>query len=511
MNHGVKVTLITAAMGALLAIFLTIGIYMNKETRSNSKLRMGYPSKVGIASFDVLSITSIYQYELLRNLYGRLVRYNQEGQIAADIPERFYWENGSLVFEFNKKSTTIDGYVISAEDAATSLKRNIIYKKSGHGDIRNFLCPSQELKHISDACDGIEVVDNKLILKPVKEHYGPLLLTVLENVDYSIIPKISLNESLRIKDYKNTSGPYFVAKDSDIGEIKIQANTKHYLYSKNMSQEIDLIPTDTNNIWSLFLQGTIDLIPTGMLTVGTQAHLVLNDKERSNIHTSIPISTHLMVFSQEAIEKFSAEQRFFVGKIFSELTKTKFIFFEAQATETFFSKHSNGGLSDVQEAMLKNKRNNNGRPVFKHPIEIGVSEALAELFTKLLPEYSNEVKFIGLKTLSIDLKISDRPHVIIMPNDSSWLEDMGLIGYNLNLEVFKIFGITKDAWIKNYLSKENKEDRNKMLQDLHYENLINAYIYPFLVSPYFAVIKKPWVFNMSTLHAGTELWNIKIP
>lgn len=486
---------------------------MKKDIKpaQNLKLRMGYPSQVGIKNFDPLTIVSMYQYGILRNIYGRLVRYNQEGQIVADIPEKFYWQNELLIFEFGKKVTTIDGYIITAEDAAVSLKRNIIFKQSGHGDIRNFLCPGQELKNINDACDGIEVVDNKLILKPVKEHYGPLLLTTLENADYSIIPKISLDKSLKIIDYKNTSGPYFVAKDSDVGAIELQANLKHYLYNENMPQEIDLVPAVLNNIGGLLLEDKIDLIPTGILGGGEQAQLILNDKERFNVHRSVPISIQMLIFSPEAIKIFSPEQRFFVGKLFSELTRTKFVFFEAQHTETFFNKYSNGGLSDAQETELKNIRTNNKRPSFKRPIEIGVSEGRVEFLSKCLSEYDKEVKFIGLKTLSIDLKINERPHVIVIGNDSAWLEDMGLIGYNLNHEIFKTFKIEKNKWIENYLSKEDKAERNKMLQDLHYENLINAYIYPLVVSPYFAVIKKPWVFNMSTLHAGTELWNIRIP
>lgn len=508
MSRAIKLTILSA-----LILIFTIGIFMYKEMKpvGSLKLKMGFPSRLSITNFDTMSITSIYHYELLRNLYGRLVRYNQDGQIVPDIPEKFYWQNGTLIFEFGKKATTIDGYIITAEDAAASLKRNIIYKKTGHGDIRNFLCPGHELKNISDTCVGIAVVDTKLVLKPIKEHYGPLLLTALENVDYSIIPKTSLDKSLKITDYKNTSGPYFVINDSPVGEIKLQANSKHYLYSENMPQEIDLVPSIDNDIWDFLLEDKIDFIPIGILPAGEKSHLALNNKMSYNTHKSIPISVLMLIFSKDAIEEFSAEQRFFVANLFSKAVKENLIFFEVQPTETFFSKHSNGGLSDEQNSALKNIRNNANRPAFKQPIEIGVSEARVEFFSQQLSEYKNEIKFIGLKTSPLDLKTNERPHVIIMTNDSAWLEDMGLIGYNLNFDVFKTMGLEKDIWIENYLSKESKEDRNKMLQELHYENLINAYIYPILVSPYFAIIKKPWVFNMSTLHAGTELWNIKIP
>jgi len=473
---------------------------------------MGFPYRVSIKNFDTLSIINMFQYGMFRNLYGRLIRYNQDGQLMVDLPERFYWQNAFLIFEFGKKVTTVDGHVITAEDAAISLKRNIIYKRSGHGDIRNFLCPGQELKTIDDACEGIEVVGNKLILKPVKEHYGPLLLSALENADYSIIPKNSLDKALKIIDYRNTSGTYFVAKDSTIGEIKLQANPKHYLYSEKMPQEIDLVPGDVISIWNLFLEDKIDLISTGVPPVGEAAQLVMsNGNEQYNIHKSIPISVNLLLFSKEAITEFSVEQRFFVAQAYAGVVKTKLNFYEAQPTETFFRKHTNGGLSDRQEAELKSKRNLTKRPAFNRPIEILISNARFELFSKSFSEYSKEIKPIKMGAHSTDLKIHERPHAISMINDSSWLEDMGLIGYNLNFEVFKTFKLEKNKWFENYLALESKEDRNKLLQDLHYENLINAYVYPILVSPYFAVVKKPWTFNMSTLHAGTELWNIRIP
>lgn len=485
---------------------------LDKKHDSDSKLRMGFPYAVGISNYDPAFITSIYHCTILRSLYGRLVRYNQDGLIVPDLAENFYWKDNNLFFEFGKKVLSFDGNMITAEDAAASLKRSIIFKRTGHGDLRNFLCPGKELHHIDDECEGIEVVDQKLILKPKKLHYGPTLLTALENVDYSIIPKKTLNKSLKIVDYKNTSGPYFVGTDSDNGELKLQANTKHYLYSDKMPQEINLVPiVENNNIWDMYLSGKIDFISTGMLTLGTSANSVLSDKIDNSVHESIPISVQMLIFSSEAIKIFTAEQRVFVGNIILEVVKNKLKLYDAQPTESFFTQNSNGGLSVYQELELKNRRSSHQRPTFERPIEIGVSETRVEFLRGSLLDYKKEIKIVALKKSSIELKINERPHGIIFSNDSSWLEDLGLISYNLNQEIFKTTDMNKDQWIENYLNKEDKADRNKMLQDLHYENLINAYIYPLLISPYFAVIKKPWVFNMSTLYAGTELWNIRTP
>ena len=63
-------------------------------------------------------------------------------------------------------------------------------------------------------------------------------------------------------------------------------------------------------------------------------------------------------------------------------------------------------------------------------------------------------------------------------------------------------------WMSNYMKIQDRSTRVKMLSDLHFKILQAGSIFPFSVSPYHAVARKPWEIKMSTLFAGTPLWQI---
>ena len=61
---------------------------------------------------------------------------------------------------------------------------------------------------------------NVLILRPDTE--TPFLLSMLAAIDFAVIPQIAVDpKDLSIKDYKNTSGPYYVFSDDGKGPVDL--------------------------------------------------------------------------------------------------------------------------------------------------------------------------------------------------------------------------------------------------------------------------------------------------
>ena len=101
---------------------------------------------------------------------------------------------------------TPSGHLVSATDAATSLKRNIALGKGGHGDLRRFLCPDHRLRELTDECPGIEVDGDHLILRVVDPSLLPLFIPTLESADFSIVPASNIGgraDEFRILNYPN--------------------------------------------------------------------------------------------------------------------------------------------------------------------------------------------------------------------------------------------------------------------------------------------------------------------
>ena len=93
-----------------------------------------------------------------------------------------------------------------------SFKRLMILSRNTHGDFKSLVCPEVELKSVFDDCPRMEIEGNTLILTP--RYRSDLLVGMLSAIDFAIIPRKSFDpESLKITDYRNTSGPYYVDQD----------------------------------------------------------------------------------------------------------------------------------------------------------------------------------------------------------------------------------------------------------------------------------------------------------
>lgn len=168
--------MLKSALGALGALLLIVAaLYYLRHTKSvqhgATQMKMATVFKKSSPQLDPAAINSIEEYELVQNLYRPLVEYDLSHNLVPGLAKNFYWEGESLIFEFDpSRVVTFDGDSVTAEDAARSLKRAIFYGKTGHGDLRTFLCPNQKLKSIDDSCPGINTEQGKLILTPVKSH-----------------------------------------------------------------------------------------------------------------------------------------------------------------------------------------------------------------------------------------------------------------------------------------------------------------------------------------------------
>lgn len=127
--------------------------------KTQAPLRVGNSFNRPVLDLDPAKIEALEEYEFVDYLYGRLVQYDSNQQLMADLAEIFYWDSNNLIFEFGNKHKTSNGDLITAEDAYFSIKRAIYLRKTGHGDLRSFLCPNHVLNSIADDCPGINLAE----------------------------------------------------------------------------------------------------------------------------------------------------------------------------------------------------------------------------------------------------------------------------------------------------------------------------------------------------------------
>lgn len=504
-------TLLAAAIFIASIVFKIANLESPSKHVEMNPMRWGTVFHQGSKYLDPARIDFLDQYELVMNLYRPLVEYDNENRLTSAVASKYDWDEKSLIFHFSQdRVRTIDGHSITAQDAEISLKRAILFKSTGHGDIRRFLCPGYNLKSVSDPCPGISRDgDSKLILTPVLPSMKPHLLKALESADYSIIPSSSLDladPNLRIKSHRNTSGPYYVDYDSPIGEWLLRANKNHYLFNEGMPEVIQLVKVDLDNIAEDLKHNRIDFASAGGLAADPDTGFLFHDEQFVH-HESLPFNIRMIVFSPKAISDFSESERFEAAKIVQQYMNQKSLT-GSKPSPQFFQALSEGTLSADQLTLINDLRSKNHSIKPKRPFTIGAPKDKIQGLKDFFDKYSL-FQVIELSDYAVALDIELRPDIYIVSTDSAWTESISLLGYAFKSGYFKLPSLNSDAWLDSFLKLEDKKHRIQMLNQLHFDLLEKAIIYPVSVKPYYSFARKPWRLHFSSFSTGGELWLIR--
>ena len=502
--------------GILLTIIFGANfIFKRNDMNQNSNtLRVAFPGRKNTNEYEPTKIYTANEYILLENIYSPLVELSDnKGTPVSSIAENFKWEGNELHFKIRDNLETIDGYNITAKDAAFSLKRLLILSGNTHGNFKDLVCWDNNLKSPEEECPGIGVKENTLILKTKKKN--AFLLPMLAAIDFAIIPQKSVDpKTLKIIDYRNTSGAYYVEGDKGKGNITLRANRNHFHYSFLMPEIIQLVPTtpDGKSAINLFKEKKVDHITTisGLLS---NHILEILETENINSHETLKIRNKFIYATKKGMEELSLEERLSFAKIAKEVARKYYMTIKGyEVTDQYFPVSSESALNKDEEKRLieiyaTKAKNINGKGISFSMSKFVEFNTITETLKQAMPEleFKEPLSLINKNDVSKE-KIS---HFSFATTDTSFQEDIGLISYNMNIGRF---GLTKkegEAWLKDYMETDNKEERLTKLRKLHFNALASGKLIPLVSSPYIAVVRKAWKLHFSELFANNQLWKIR--
>ena len=407
--------------------------------------------------------------------------------------------------------STVDGHSLGIDDIIFSLKRLLILSQNTHGDFKNMICHGDKIKTIDDECDGIKKSENTLILKPrVKQDF---LLPMLAAIDFAIIPQRSTDpKTLKINDYRNTSGPYYVEEDNGDGNIVLRLNPHHFLFSKDLVPEIQFIPMkgfSGDKVTQWFKEGKIDHITT---VQKFQPHNIKElEQSQIDLHETIHIKAILAYVTTKGLKKISTKRRLAFAKSlqksFHEMYSQKKGY---RPVHQYLLPFGDGALSKEESTQLKDMMNSVDMDSSGESIYLGnlnLKEDMASTAKKYMPH-------LRLKKLTKHPNFSDFgneeiPDYIMVTTDIGFLDDIGLLSYALNAGDFGLSQEEGQSWLKDYMKTEVKEERIKKIKKLHMDALMEGRLIPLGTTSWFAVVRKPWSLHFSELFANNQLWKIK--
>ena len=490
------------------------GLEFNK--RKNMTLKVAFPYNKEVSFYEPTKIHLAPEYIFLENTFSPLIELDpKEGTPSGGIAERFDWDEDELHLYLRKNLKTIDGYTITAHDAEFSFKRLLVLSSNTHGNFKSVICPDDEFTDISSKCNGIEVIDDYHLLLKVKGK-KQFLAKMLAAIDFAIIPKTSVDpKTLKIIDYRNTSGPFYVEKSTSDGHITLKPNPYHYHYTKDLPEKVELIPSGLNigkNSLEMFKNNEVDHITT---IDDLKPNKVIDFAEKNSdasLHSSLQIRTFALFFTQKGIKRFSHDERIAIGKSLRASLESQFLKKSGyKRRHQLFPQFGDGGLNDNEMRDVENTYKNNNL-IIKDDILLSIIRVgEVQEFQEALKSHKNVIVKEGQVSDAFggDPDSKDFPDVFLAGPDVSFMEDVGLITYTVNAG---LIGIPKDeraAWLKSYMEMEDKKDRINKLKQVHKNALLKGFIVPYASSPYVALTRKGWSADLPEIVGNHLLWKIR--
>lgn len=509
--------ILTHKAAAVIAVALVIagGVYTMNTHFENKPLKVAFPSAKKASDYEPTKIALDYEYIFLENVFSPLLEMSERGHVESGVAEQAEWIGDELKLTIRKNLKTASGKSITPDDVVFSLKRLLILTGNTHGNFKDIVCPNAKLTTVDSNCEGIRSDESHVYLnaKGRKTFLSPMLTAI----DFAIIPRASVDPvSLKIVNFKETSGIYYVESEDGEGNITLRINPNHYHYSDKIPQTVQLVPVDTKVkglSLDLLKKGQVDHITTIDASRSDEVIKFYSENPDFDFHMTMKIRNLILVFTDRGQKEISTDERRYIG----EKVKTAFlsIFKDQKGIEQrgeFFLSAGEGGLSSDQQIKLaqiiKNTKSQFNRPIKIGILKRGVLEEWSKPIQKELPtaECYTETRIPAFTKFD---KPEDEPHVFIASIDTGFAEDISLISYALNGGVFGLTKKGREQWLSDYMSTDNKDERAKKLKDLHFQSLVEPVLVPLMASPYTALIRKPYKLELSDLFANNQLWRIK--
>lgn len=476
---------------------------------------MDMPFKIGwngrtVKDFDPTRVIYLSDAILSQNLYGSLVEFNNDGQLVPDLVASFKWTNDEIEFLFDQNSKTNNGINIGPDDAAFSIKKLMMNSESTHGDLKRFICPNQKIYSPFNDCVGIRVNENRLFIKPIESRFGKFLLPLLASPEARIIPIKSFdNNSGQISDFKITSGAYYVDSFDGNGNMTVKANIGSKKYSTDMPQTVQFINIQGSTAYDMLSKNEIDLIPS-LYTMRDKDISELLSTGKFDLFATLPIRIELIVFSQKAQSDFSPEQRLLIGNSLKEIyLDPEYNNYGEEPAYEFFQQFSEGKLSAQQLGEIKYFRDSAPNTEWPRKPKIGLLKKNEQYWGDFFTT-NQQFEKAPIEKMFFSLSESERPDTFRADTDTGFGEDISLLTYHFKMGTFGMSESDAYIWLENYIDEDDKVERLKMLQALHYKVLKECRFYPLVVSPYTTIFSNEWKANFSRYYAGTNLWQMRI-
>lgn len=474
--------------------------------RPAPELKIFFNSSAPVAQYDPARASVNQHYVFLENTCSTLLEYSAAGELTSGLAETYRWRGAEALFTLRRGARTVDGRPIDAHDAEFSLKRLFILGKS-YGPLGGLLCGPAPLKNLADPCPGLRVLNGGRTLAMRFGERKDFLFHALTDISYAVVPRGSVSTAtLAITDYRNTSGPYYVAADPGDGAWLLAANPFHHRYSRRMPQSVRAVPLRgmINNDQALARLGAgeFDYLMNNLVKNPADKLSFAQSHRGYGVHVTQPVRLLYVVFTPKGLRRLTKEERFFIAR----KIRQAYLAGRPMCTAPCQFFRLEGALSREQLAEVRAR------------LETGADRPLRKTLTAgwlkqylFRPEDDLAAWLPGLSTAAPAGAIGTEagPDFFLNAGDTGFQDDIGLIANYLTLQFFDLPEGEKKRWFEGFVSAAGKKERNELLRALQYRTLASGTALPVALMPYASLARKPWLFNYPAMFGSDNLWRLR--
>lgn len=481
-------------------------------------MKLSCVSDSKIESYDPSRISYADEAFLLRQMYLTAYLFNERGQIEPWAADRYTFDEdtGFLTIPIRPNFVISNGRPLDAEDLVFSLKRLYILKSNSHGSLDLFLDEDGRNRGIEESWPTLFSVGQEARIKLRKFVQPSLFISLLSNVDTSILPREAVDvnsSSLNIKDYTITSGAYSFLGYSEAGHKLFKKNKMGVFRQYSFPDQLECVGVWGAKSVDLLLNGAIDVIPPIDPLLPKDVKRL--EEQGKDVLRTFNVHEYSFSFTDRGIQELSRTERLEVGRVLRSkfLGDLKHPWTDLVESNQFVASISEislreGEIENLPLYLVENRDDGAGRVSIDKKILVSAYSIddgdFAGKFGDL--PWLHRVRHKGdLK----DLPLKEQPHLVFSGSDIAFRESFSFLFYNLQNRKLRIFlDYPAESWLLNYISEPNKEKRIEMARSLQIFNLENAFVIPIGIRPYYATTREG-AFPIMNETPEAYLWQLK--
>lgn len=213
---------------------------------------------------DSSQIATADEWYLLNHISSPLIQFDHiENRFVPLLAKEWSIQDNVITFTLDSTAKFHDGENITATDVAATIKRLIIRKTATHFPVWEYFKNCENIKSITDDCDGIQIVNETTIHFVLAKQVESFFL-LMASPEGGVCQASSIDKNTLNIVHHKFSGPYYVDKIED-GKIFLLKNNFSPIHKKfpNSPNKILALSTSGKD-QELIKEGKVDVFITGV-------------------------------------------------------------------------------------------------------------------------------------------------------------------------------------------------------------------------------------------------------